>query len=60
MWIGCRISIDCDGFQLTGSPSGYLSLVGGLWGIARAKTLGKTPCVRYIYDLGVMMPSEII
>ena len=53
---GTRITIDCDRFQLTGSPTGYLSLIGGLWGIARSKTLGTTPCVRYVYELGVMMP----
>lgn len=53
---GARITIDCDRFQLTGSPAGYLSLIGGLWGIARSKTLGNIPCVRYVYELGVMMP----
>ena len=51
-----RITIECDGFQLTGSPAGYLSLIGGLWGIARSKTLNETPCVRYVYELGRNMP----
>ena len=33
-----------------------MSLIGGLWGIARSKTVGNIPCVRYVYELGVMMP----
>ncbi len=53
---GTRITVDCERFQLTGSPAGYLSLIGGLWGIARSKTLGSIPCVRYVYDLGVNLP----
>jgi tetratricopeptide (TPR) repeat protein len=56
---GVQISITCQGFEFRGTPAGFLSMVGGLWGAARGKVHEAVPCIRYLYAVGVALPDGI-
>jgi hypothetical protein len=52
---GALLTIECDGHVLAASFAGYLTALGALWGIARKKVIGSTPCVRMVDERGVLV-----